>query len=264
MFLAEVKPSCSSGCLLFRWLTNDHQAFCLAQPGSKRVDPHPEVGHWYPGQPGYDPGVLDPEAPEEGPSAPPSGLLDTVSGYEGTPSEGDKIYPPPSDRVPKPENERNASVPRVRCATDAMGKVVSDAVNVMDGVRHGALPVLDRGVKVENIVHFAMDQDIEGKTRFMSMYLINGDKFFVDESALVYPIVGFPEKEICDASKKGNDEHMARFSRSMHILQQRQTIELIPLTQAFYEYKEQEYNYFVYGIENKVHAPKYPSSCSIL
>lgn len=29
--------------------------------------------------------------------------------------------------------------------------------------RHGALPVLDRGVKVENIVHFVMDQDVEGK-----------------------------------------------------------------------------------------------------
>lgn len=49
-----------------------------------------------------------------------------------------------------------------RCATDAMGKAVSDAVSVMDGVRHGALSVLDRGVKVENIVHFVMDQDVEG------------------------------------------------------------------------------------------------------
>ncbi|MGH0185659.1 UNVERIFIED_CONTAM: hypothetical protein FKN15_018440 [Acipenser sinensis] len=285
--------------------------------------------------------VLDPEAPEEGPSAPPSGLLDTVSGYEGTPSEGvgeDKIYPPPSDRVPKPENDRNASVPHVRlptvsedtaraalleyvgskwtyrskpakelvfrdltpfttyrvtrmdlswktrmlsCATDAMGKAVSDAVNVMDGVRCSRCS--GRGTKTcdickghRNLMHFIqlivtwknqIYEHVPDQCPGFPVKLfekVNGDKFFVDESALVYPIVGFPEEEICDASKRGNDEHMARFSQSMHILQQRQTIELIPLTQAFYEYKEQEYNYFVYGIENKVHAPKYPSSCSIL
>ncbi|MGH0183977.1 UNVERIFIED_CONTAM: hypothetical protein FKN15_013749 [Acipenser sinensis] len=228
-----------------------------------------------------------------------------------------KIYPPPSDRVPKPENDRNASVPHVRCATDAMGKVVSDAVNVMDGVRCSRCS--GRGTKTcdickghRNLMHFIQNlvtwknqiyEHVPDQCPGFPVKLfekVNGDKFFVDESALVYPIVGFPEKEICDASKKGNDEHMARFSRSMHILQQvypivgfpekeicdaskrgndehmarfsrsmhilqqRQTIELIPLTQAFYEYKEQEYNYFVYGIENKVHAPKYPSSCSIL
>ncbi|RXM36985.1 hypothetical protein EOD39_11332 [Acipenser ruthenus] len=29
---------------------------CLSRPGSKRVDPHPEVGRCDPGQPEYDPG----------------------------------------------------------------------------------------------------------------------------------------------------------------------------------------------------------------
>ncbi|MGH0141036.1 UNVERIFIED_CONTAM: hypothetical protein FKN15_072458 [Acipenser sinensis] len=49
MFLAEVKTSRKCSWLLLRRLTNGSQAFCLAQPGSKRVDPHPEVGQWDPG-----------------------------------------------------------------------------------------------------------------------------------------------------------------------------------------------------------------------
>ncbi|MBN3306203.1 SSUH2 protein, partial [Amia calva] len=93
---------------------------------------------------------------------------------------------------------------------------------------------------------------------------VAGDPFFVDESILVYPIVGFPDEEICEASKRGNQEHLSTFSSVNRILQQRQTIELIPLTHAFYDYKGQDYNYFVYGMDNKVYAPKYPSSCSIL
>ncbi|XP_041080738.1 protein SSUH2 homolog isoform X1 [Polyodon spathula] len=361
-------------------------------------------------------GVLDPEAPEEGPSALPSGLLDTVSGYEGTPSDGvgeDKIYPPPSDRLPKPANDQNASVPHVRLPTvsedtaraalleyvgrkwNYRSKPAKELVfrdltpfttyryrletftesrgtawafepytnQLVDGPQYGDPPppwdvmvevppmYIDscqkvrvphtsfvkvchrchgkghvqcsqcngwgktqcsfcfgsghrsgesctfchgsgqsrcfhcsgRGTKTcdickghRNLMHFIqlivtwknqIYQHVPDRCPDFPVKLfekVNGDKFFVDESALVYPIVGFPEKEICDASKRGNDEHMARFSGSMHILQQRQTIELIPLTQAFYEYKEQAYNYFVYGIENKVHAPKYPSSCSIL
>ncbi|XP_041080739.1 protein SSUH2 homolog isoform X2 [Polyodon spathula] len=330
-------------------------------------------------------GVLDPEAPEEGPSALPSGLLDTVSGYEGTPSDGvgeDKIYPPPSDRLPKPANDQNASVPHVRLPTvsedtaraalleyvgrkwNYRSKPAKELVfrdltpfttyryrletftesrgtawafepytnQLVDGPQYGDPPppwdvmvevppmYIDSCQKVRvphtsfvKVCHRCHGKGHvqcsqcngwgktqcsfcfgsghrsgesctfchgSGQSRKNQIYQhvpdrcpdfpvklfekVNGDKFFVDESALVYPIVGFPEKEICDASKRGNDEHMARFSGSMHILQQRQTIELIPLTQAFYEYKEQAYNYFVYGIENKVHAPKYPSSCSIL
>ncbi|XP_051777051.1 LOW QUALITY PROTEIN: protein SSUH2 homolog [Erpetoichthys calabaricus] len=92
---------------------------------------------------------------------------------------------------------------------------------------------------------------------------VSGDKFFVDENVLVYPIVGFPDEEICEASKKGNQEHLAKFSK-MRILQQRQTIELVPLTQAFYKYKDQQYNYYVYGTENQVHATKYPTNCTLL
>lgn len=45
---------------------------------------------------------------------------------------------------------------------------------------------------------------------------------------------------------------------------QRQTIEMVPLTHAFYTYSGKDYNFYVYGMENKVFASKYPSACSIL
>ncbi|KAG7478173.1 hypothetical protein MATL_G00077580 [Megalops atlanticus] len=93
---------------------------------------------------------------------------------------------------------------------------------------------------------------------------VSGDPFFVDESVLVYPIVGFPDQEICEMSRKMCEEHLSRFSAVSRILQQRQSIELVPLTHAFYGYNGKDYNYFVYGIENKVYSPKYPSSCCIL
>ncbi|RXN18015.1 SSUH2-like protein [Labeo rohita] len=44
----------------------------------------------------------------------------------------------------------------------------------------------------------------------------------------------------------------------------RQTIELVPLTHVYYAYSGKDYDYFVFGRENKVHTTKYPSSCSIL
>lgn len=45
---------------------------------------------------------------------------------------------------------------------------------------------------------------------------------------------------------------------------QRQTIELVPLTQALYQYNGRDYTFFVYGLENQVFVSKYPSACSLL
>ncbi|KAM9860139.1 protein SSUH2 homolog isoform 1-T1 [Aulostomus maculatus] len=93
---------------------------------------------------------------------------------------------------------------------------------------------------------------------------VSGDPFFVDESLLVYPLQGFPEQEICHISAKLIDEHLNRFSATSRILQQRQTIELVPLTHALYSYGGKDYSFFVYGLENKVFTSKYPSSCTLL
>ncbi|XP_076864417.1 protein SSUH2 homolog [Brachyhypopomus gauderio] len=93
---------------------------------------------------------------------------------------------------------------------------------------------------------------------------VSGEAFFTDESVLVYPIVGFPDQEICDASKEAIQEHLTKYSVVSRILQQRQTIELVPFTRAFYSYNGKDYDYFVYGTENRVHTTKYPSSCTVL
>lgn len=45
---------------------------------------------------------------------------------------------------------------------------------------------------------------------------------------------------------------------------QRQTVELVPLTQAHYAYSGKTYSFFVYGAENQVFMAKYPSACSVL
>ncbi|XP_026161664.1 protein SSUH2 homolog isoform X1 [Mastacembelus armatus] len=93
---------------------------------------------------------------------------------------------------------------------------------------------------------------------------VRGDPFFSDENLLVYPIQGFPDQEICDVSSKMINEHLNRFSSTSRILQQRQTIELVPLTHVFYSYGGKDYSFFVYGLENKVFTTKYPSACVIL
>uniref|UniRef100_UPI0037E7FC9A protein SSUH2 homolog n=1 Tax=Semicossyphus pulcher TaxID=241346 RepID=UPI0037E7FC9A len=93
---------------------------------------------------------------------------------------------------------------------------------------------------------------------------VTGDPFFVDENVLVYPIQGFPDQEICAVSTTMINQHLNNFSSTSRILQQRQTIELVPLTHAFYTYSGKEHSFFVYGTENKVHAAKYPTACTIL
>ncbi|XP_061582553.1 protein SSUH2 homolog [Cololabis saira] len=93
---------------------------------------------------------------------------------------------------------------------------------------------------------------------------VSGDPFFIDENVLVYPIQGFPDQEVCDVSTKLINEHLHKFTSVSRILQQRQTIELVPLTLARYSYNGKDFSFFVYGVENKVFTSKYPSACTIL
>ncbi|XP_043933456.1 protein SSUH2 homolog isoform X1 [Protopterus annectens] len=88
---------------------------------------------------------------------------------------------------------------------------------------------------------------------------VKGDDIFMDEHITVYPMVGFPELEICEASKRGITDHNAQFSSTARILKQRQTIEIVPLTEVHCEYKQKTYSYYVYGTEQEVYAPSYPA-----
>uniref|UniRef100_A0A3B3ZA20 Uncharacterized protein n=1 Tax=Periophthalmus magnuspinnatus TaxID=409849 RepID=A0A3B3ZA20_9GOBI len=100
-----------------------------------------------------------------------------------------------------------------------------------------------------------------GRTRCRACF---GRGMSLDVCLQVYPIQGFPDQEICDVSQKLISEHFNRFSSTSRILQQRQTIEMVPLTHAHYTYSGKDFDFFVYGVENKVHAAKYPSACTIL
>ncbi|XP_034023421.1 LOW QUALITY PROTEIN: protein SSUH2 homolog [Thalassophryne amazonica] len=69
-------------------------------------------------------GAPDPNIPEQGPTAPPPGWLDTIHGYQDH-KEGEHespLYPPPSTHQPQREHDKNTSVPNVRVHT------VSEAV----------------------------------------------------------------------------------------------------------------------------------------
>ncbi|KAG2470744.1 SSUH2 protein, partial [Polypterus senegalus] len=90
---------------------------------------------------------------------------------------------------------------------------------------------------------------------------VNGDNIFCDQSVMVYPIVGFPEEDISEASRVTTQKHLEMFSSTMRIHQQRQTIERIPLYHVIYDWKGKQHSYYIYGTEKKVYAPGYPARC---
>ncbi|XP_041046879.1 protein SSUH2 homolog [Carcharodon carcharias] len=90
---------------------------------------------------------------------------------------------------------------------------------------------------------------------------ITGQNIYTDQQPRVYPIVAFPDHQVNQASQKAIREHEAQLVRTSHIIQQRQTVEFIPVTQVQYKWKEEEYIYFTCGSENRVYAPDYPAKC---
>nr|XP_057908299.1 protein SSUH2 homolog isoform X1 [Doryrhamphus excisus] len=90
---------------------------------------------------------------------------------------------------------------------------------------------------------------------------VSGKELFRDAQYLVYPVMGFPDPAVVNAAQRLVSEHQGRFSRTSRILQQRQTIELIPVTKVTYSWKGKTNLYFVYGNEFKVSAENYPATC---
>ncbi|XP_058144528.1 protein SSUH2 homolog isoform X1 [Dasypus novemcinctus] len=86
--------------------------------------------------------------------------------------------------------------------------------------------------------------------------------------AQVYPIVDFPLQEISLASQRAIARHSAALASGARILQQRQTIELIPLTEVHYWYHGQTSVYYIYGTDHKVYVVDYPErfccGCTII
>ncbi|KAF3856705.1 hypothetical protein F7725_017428 [Dissostichus mawsoni] len=77
----------------------------------------------------------------------------------------------------------------------------------------------------------------------------------------LYPLLGFPNPAISEASEKMVREHQSKYAQNARILQQRQTVELIPITKVKYKWKSDSHKYYVYGNERKVDCDKYPATC---
>ncbi|KAL8212658.1 UNVERIFIED_CONTAM: hypothetical protein K2H54_054512, partial [Gekko kuhli] len=90
---------------------------------------------------------------------------------------------------------------------------------------------------------------------------VTGQKLFVDEQDMVYPIINFPDSSINDASRNAVERHRSQFTSTARILRQRQTIEHIPLTRVEYRWREASSSFYVYGNERKVHTEDYPQKC---
>ncbi|NXK28509.1 SSUH2 protein, partial [Arenaria interpres] len=90
---------------------------------------------------------------------------------------------------------------------------------------------------------------------------VSGENIFRDENVVVYPIVDFPDPQISLASQRAIAEHSATLATTSRILRQRQTVELIPITEVHSQYSGKPYLYYVYGLENKVYALDYPERC---
>ncbi|XP_048346614.1 protein SSUH2 homolog [Sphaerodactylus townsendi] len=90
---------------------------------------------------------------------------------------------------------------------------------------------------------------------------VTGQKLFVDEQDMVYPITNFPDNSINSASRNAVESHRAQFMSTSWILRQKQMIEHIPLTRVEYSWHSKSYSFYVYGNERKVHTEDYPQKC---
>ncbi|XP_047439272.1 protein SSUH2 homolog [Mugil cephalus] len=89
---------------------------------------------------------------------------------------------------------------------------------------------------------------------------VTGKELFKNSQYLLYPLLGFPNPAISEASERLIREHQSKYGQTSRILQQRQTVELIPITKVNYKWKSGAHWYYVYGKEHQVSAD-YPATC---
>ncbi|XP_075994477.1 protein SSUH2 homolog [Genypterus blacodes] len=90
---------------------------------------------------------------------------------------------------------------------------------------------------------------------------VTGKELFKNNQYLVYPLLGFPNPAMCEASERLVTDHQTKYAQTSRILQQRQTVELIPITKVGYKWKGDSHIYFVFGNEHQVFAENYPATC---
>ncbi|XP_072536909.1 protein SSUH2 homolog [Salminus brasiliensis] len=90
---------------------------------------------------------------------------------------------------------------------------------------------------------------------------VSGREMFQDFQNILHPVMGFPDPAVAQASERLLKEHQSQYGQVSRILQQRHTIELIPVMRVTYSWKEKTYIYFVFGNEMSVNADDYPATC---
>ncbi|RXN38253.1 SSUH2 -like protein [Labeo rohita] len=103
-------------------------------------------------------------------------------------------------------------------------------------------------------------QDSSG-LRVENLGKVSGKELYKDAQYMVYPLRGFPDVAVAQASERLVGDHQVKYAQTSRILQQRQTIELIPITKVNYMWKGKSYVYYVFGNEFKVNADDYPDTC---
>ncbi|KAJ8046732.1 Protein SSUH2-like [Holothuria leucospilota] len=86
-----------------------------------------------------------------------------------------------------------------------------------------------------------------------------GQVVFEEELSRVNPITHFQDQSINNASSQLIAKH--QFQPNKKIIRQRQSVNLVPISQVRCMYKGAPIHYFVYGFDNKVYAPDYPAQC---
>ncbi|XP_034546830.1 protein SSUH2 homolog [Notolabrus celidotus] len=90
---------------------------------------------------------------------------------------------------------------------------------------------------------------------------VTGKELFKNNQYLLYPLLGFPNPAMAEASDRLIKDHQGKYAQTSRILQQRQTVELIPINKVNYKWKGDTHVFFVYGNENQVSADNYPATC---
>lgn len=89
---------------------------------------------------------------------------------------------------------------------------------------------------------------------------VSGTTAFEETHLRVWPINHFMIPQINQASYNLINKHGSAFPTE-RILQQKQTIRIVPVLEVEYNWNNKKSDFFVYGLEKKVHAPKYPQKC---
>jgi hypothetical protein len=88
-----------------------------------------------------------------------------------------------------------------------------------------------------------------------------GAVLFQSEGIRVFPLNNYPDARVNEASQRLVREHAVKIASKERILIQRHRVRSVPVSECSYSYKGKKMVFFVYGTENRAHAPDYPQQC---